>query len=262
MTKALTKYGYSQDQIQLIKDNYCKGGTDNELALFLSVCQKTGLDPFMRQIYAIKRGGKMVHQVGIDGFRATAVKTGEYEGQTPPMWCGKDGKWVDVWVEKENPVAARIGIYRKNFREPLYAVARFDAYFQQSNPLWKTMGYHMLSKCCEALALRKAFPTQLSGLYTNDEMGQAENKVVDAEFRVVEPKVGPGKIKKNKPQPQTYDEMDTKTKILQDQMAQVKTMDELDEIALEIKTRDDVDKDSLKVTYRACKDKINEISNV
>ncbi len=175
---------FDKDTIQLIKETVMpKDATDKELELFLYQARRTGLDPLTRQIYCIKtrlRDGttKLSIQSTIDGFRLTANRTGEYEGQTPPMWCGDDGKWVDIWLSDKPPVAAKIGVYRKGFKEPLVQVARFKTYAQSTaNGIqynWVKMPDLMLSKCAEALALRKAFPHELSGLYTNDEYNPAE----------------------------------------------------------------------------------------
>jgi phage recombination protein Bet len=167
----------SGDQIELIKKTIAVGATDNELALFIQECNRTRLDPFARQIYSIKRGGKMVTQVSIDGLRIIADRTKKYAGQLGPFWCGDDGKWVDVWLENENPVAARVGVLRKDFEEPLWSIALWKAYAAQN--LWKTMGPHMLAKCAEAGGLRKAFPHDMSNLYTSDEMEQAGGEIVE-----------------------------------------------------------------------------------
>jgi phage recombination protein Bet len=145
---------------------------------FIQVCNRLGLDPFAKQIYLIRRWDKRQNkhiasvQVSIDGFRVVAERSRKYRGQTMPEWCGPDGVWRDVWLSNEPPAAARVGVWREGNREPLYRVALWRSYAQQSG-LWNNMPEVMLLKCAEAAALRAAFPNDLGGIYTTDEMEQA-----------------------------------------------------------------------------------------
>lgn len=171
-------HGLTREQIQLIKDTIARGCTDEELQHFILVCNRLRLDPFSKQIYLIKRWDKKANrhvasvQVSIDGFRAVAARSREYRGQTMRSWCGWDGVWHDVWLGEDAPVAARVGVWREGFKEPLVCTALYKSYAQDTN-LWRTMGEVMLLKCAEALALRAAFPDELGGVYTTDEMDQA-----------------------------------------------------------------------------------------
>lgn len=152
------------------------------VAAFLQHCARTGLDPIARQIYSIARKSKgqlkWQIQISIDGARLVAERSGQYEGQTTPEFTADGITWTQVWLSKEHPAAARVGVYRRGFREPLYAVALWDAYVQTKyngdvSEMWAKMGPLMLAKCAEMLALRKAFPQDLSGLYSAEEMDQA-----------------------------------------------------------------------------------------
>lgn len=153
---------------------------------FLLHARRTGLDPIARQIYCIERGGKWGTQVSIDGARLVAERTGQYRGQTATQWTSDGATWVDVWLAAEAPKAARVGVHREGFVEPLYAVATFDAYNAGGN-MWRKMPALMLGKCAEMLALRKAFPQDLSGLYSTEEMDQADSRHRPQQQRPTEP---------------------------------------------------------------------------
>ena len=168
---------HNEIDMALVARTVAKGCSSDELQLFGAICTKTGLCPFSRQIYAIKRGGVMTTQVSIDGARLIAQRSGTYAGQVGPFWCGADGVWVDVWLAKTPPMAAKVGVRRSSFVDPLFAVAIWSEYAQTQGNMWAKFPSVMLAKCAEMIALRRAFPAELSGLYSTEEMSQADDHV-------------------------------------------------------------------------------------
>lgn len=189
---ATIQHEWPDTRIKLLRDTIAKDASPEEFELAMQVVRRTGLDPFARQIYFISRNQKfkdeesgqwvqkkvMQWQVSIDGFRLISKRTGKYRGMVGPFWCGKDGKWSDVWLDSAPPMAAKVGILHADFSEPVYAVAKFSSYVVTDyngapSGLWKKMPELMLAKVAESLARRICFPQELSGLYTEDEMAQA-----------------------------------------------------------------------------------------
>jgi phage recombination protein Bet len=195
---------FTPEQVQILKRQFLnprdREPTDDELTIFLYQCERTKLDPFARQIYAVyrwdsrSRAERMSVETTIDGFRLVAERSGKYDGQTAEQWCGPDGEWRDVWLASDPPAAAKVGVWKSGAREPTYAVATFAEYAQRNSKtgaligLWPSMPANQLSKCAEAKALRKAFPRELSGLYTREEMAQADNPPPGASEPIAQPR--------------------------------------------------------------------------
>lgn len=160
---------------------------------FIAACNRTGLDPTTKQIYAAQMSGKWTVLVGVDGMRVVAQRSREYGGQTPIQWTADGVTWVDAWLPEvqggkagDKPVAARVGVLRKGFTEPLMQVVTWAEFgmeprFKGDN--WGTRPAHMLGIRAETHALRRAFPNDLSGLYTAEDF---DNGLADDEY-VFEP---------------------------------------------------------------------------
>ena len=169
-------------QLELIKRTVAKGATDDELKMFLQVCAGAQLNPFLRQVHFVKRWdnkrGEEVGaiQVGIDGFRAIAESGGQYAGSDDAVFRND----FDLANDKETikvPGEATVTVWKlmEGNRYAFTATARWLEYYPgpKQGYMWRKMPYGQLAKCAEALALRKAFPKLLSGLYAPEEMEQA-----------------------------------------------------------------------------------------
>lgn len=156
--------------------------SSDELSLFLAVCQHTGLNPLLREIYPLKIDGRLTIWTGIDGHRRIAQASPRFRGMAGPHWCGPDGKWTDVWLEEKTPpVACRVGVYLPGRQEPTWGIAYYKNYRNRTSATWKNQPEQMLAIRAESFALRKCFSRELAGIALPDDEELDRPAFVDAE---------------------------------------------------------------------------------
>ena len=160
----------SEEQKDLVKRTIAPDATDAELQLFFFDCTRRGVHPLDKLIHFTKRNGKYTPITSIDMFRMRAGETGLHAGTQDAVYKGEPRK---------EGFEAQVTVYKMVNGEKcdFTATARWGEYFPGESVgfMWKKMPHLMLAKCAEALALRKAFPAQLHGLYTPEEMAQADS---------------------------------------------------------------------------------------
>ena len=193
MTAIAIQNQFTPEQTKMLRDTICKGATHEEFKLFTYVCSRTQLDPFMKQIYPVKRWDKkvgrevMTMQTSIDGYRLIAERTGKYSpGREPTFVYDENGNVVSATAYVKKMTAD--GTWHE-----IAATAFYSEYVQRNKDgkptqFWQQMPHNQLSKCAEALCLRKAFPADLSGIYTQEEMSQADVEIVQPEPKQEEKK--------------------------------------------------------------------------
>ena len=177
-------------QVEVVRNALLPEANDDELELFIVVAQRTGLDPFRREIWGWmqwdpqNRKSRLVTQTSIDGFRRIAQDTGEFEGMEGPWWCGPDGEWLAVWLKDEPPAAAKVTIHRTGklpresvalYRESVQTVNDNEGGGRKPNAMWARRPAAQLAKCAEMLGLRQEFPDRLVGIYGDAELDRGDS---------------------------------------------------------------------------------------
>lgn len=175
---------WNQARIDYIRKELCGDAPAAVADAYIHICKRRGLAPEEKQVYLINRGDKWSIQTGIDGYRAIADRSGAYAGSSEPTFEEGD----------KHPFKATVTVTKmvSGFPAPFTASAFWDEYYPgdgNQGIMWRKMPHTMLAKCAEALALRKAFPADLSGIYTNEEMDQADRTtVIETTSRTAIPK--------------------------------------------------------------------------
>lgn len=180
----LQKYEDTEDMMRKLRlwtDSYMKGASSEEVEHFHNICMRTQLSPEMKQICPVPRfdtklgRSTWTFQVQIDGFRLIAERTGRYA----------PGRQSDYAYNDKDQLISATSYVKKRTDDGTWHEVAYTAFFKEyvqltkeGNPtkFWKDMEHVMLGKCAESCALRKAFPADLSGLYTTEEMSQAHKE--------------------------------------------------------------------------------------
>lgn len=167
---------FTPEQRAMIRETFANGASEKEFQVLLEVAKVRRLNPLLRQVHFVKRRDKRRNvdvwsvQVSIDGLRAIAERTGKYDGQDEPEYeRDKDGYIL----------SCKVKVYRKDWSRPAIGIAHWSEYVQEYDgkptKFWADMPHVMIAKCAEAIAMRKAFPEDMGGLYVEEEMQQADN---------------------------------------------------------------------------------------
>ena len=156
--------------IETLKNTVAKDLNNHEFIMFAELCKSSGLNPFRKEIWAIKAGGRLQLMTGAQGFFTIANRHPEYDGIESGL-IDPNGDYKPLAYPKNDFIGAWARVYRKDRKMPTEGIAMVSEY-QKPTPIWKQMTRVMILKCAESIALRKAFPQEMNGLYTSEEMPQ------------------------------------------------------------------------------------------
>lgn len=187
-------FGLEPAQYIALRDSIAKDATPAEFQAHLMIAKALRLSPVGGQVHFVKRWDSKARkevfqtQVGIDGYLSIAQDTNLYDGPVkgyPQFQYTKGGEWTTEIYDDQVPYAAKHAIWRKGWRDPVEAVAIYSQYVQtvaekdeeggktggrRPNAIWKVRPHPQLAKCALALACRLAFPRELLGVVTAEEM--------------------------------------------------------------------------------------------
>lgn len=218
---ALEEIGVKPYQYKTIKDNMFPDASPAAVVSYLRYCSGRKLDPYKRPAHIVPMWDRVkdpetgqwtsrkreVVLPGIYEYRTTAARTGLYGGHSQPQYGDnvmcygrKVPEWVAMTFYRWNPLAKQWTAFpiQTWFEEVAGTVPEFElneaGYPKKNdknqkiptgnqllNARWSKAPRQMLVKCCEAAGLREAFPEELGGEPTADEMDAWTGQPVESE---------------------------------------------------------------------------------
>lgn len=136
---------------------------DNEIQQFIMLCQMHGLNPFKREVYAIKYGNNFNIVVGYEVYVKRALNSGLCNGFNTTF--DKDS---------QGGLKCTATVYRRGMQHPIVHTCYLNE-VKQNNSMWNTKPRMMLEKTTISQGLRRAFGDVIDGLpYTREEMPEGD----------------------------------------------------------------------------------------
>lgn len=170
-----------------LRNSVFPGASDESIYMAAQYCAARKLDIFKKPIHIVplsvrdsitgKYETRDVIMPGIYELRTTAFRTGEMAGIDEPVF-GEEKKIHGI----NAPEWCKITVYRI-IAGQRYAFTHVE-YFEEAaatknngelNSMWTKRPRGQLAKCAEAGALRKAFPDEMGGIMTSDEVSEMDN---------------------------------------------------------------------------------------
>ena len=206
----------------LIKAYLVSGGgavTDQEVMMFLGMCQAQKLNPFNREAYLVKYGSNSPATmiVGKDVFLKRARRQKDFAGfEAGIVVLDANGDYIDrpgTFYDRENEglVGGWAKVHVEGYAIPIYESVSFDEYAGRKadgslSGQWAKMPATMIRKVALCQALREAFPEEMGALYGQEEMSSVSSMQLD------ETKIDlPEEAKPDPLEPTTIDEMPDQT---------------------------------------------------
>jgi recombinational DNA repair protein RecT len=175
----------SKEQIQVLKDSVAKETTDTELTYFLNVALAQNLDPFRKEVWSIKYGGKLTVQTGRDGFLKIAKRDPMFDYiQSCEVREGDDFRMDPISGQVEHRLTAKRGqilgayaIITRKDSVKLTKYVTFSEYNDGSSSMWRDYPTAMITKCVESV-LCKQF-ANVTGIVAEETM-RKDGTVIDS----------------------------------------------------------------------------------
>lgn len=188
LPEPVSRRGITEPQWRTAMNSLFPGAKPESVIMVFDYCKARGLDPLKKPCHIVPMQVKTqegdyvwrdVIMAGIYEYRTTATRTGLYLGHSEPEY-GPDADFLGVVA----PSFCKIVVYRWNDKAKMRAEYPVKVKFAECcgtakdrktgdpyvNGRWTKAPEQMLTKCTEAAGLREAFPDELGGTQTADEM--------------------------------------------------------------------------------------------